>query len=211
MTAGPGTMEDERRLLRAMARRQPAAWSEMYDRHVREVFGFVHHLLGGDGPLAEELHQEVWLKALEGFARFDPRRGSFRDWLFGIARHQVSRHYRRLSRDLAARNGASEPVDEIDAGALPAAQLMEGTERASVIRAALLRLSRDHRDVLLGKYRDGLTVREIADRAGRTPKAVESLLSRAREQLRTLLLPYFQTSTRGECHVPPESRHPGGG
>src|SRR3954467_10779994 len=72
-------MKDERRLLGAMARRQPAAWSEMYDRHVREVFGFVYHLLGGDGPLAEELHQEVWLKALEGFARFDPRRGSFRD------------------------------------------------------------------------------------------------------------------------------------
>ena len=88
---------------------------------------------------------------------------------------------------------------------------MEGTERASVIRAALLRLSRDHRDVLLGKYGDGLTVREIADRSGRTPKAVESLLSRAREQLRTLLLPYFQPSTRGECHDPTDLRQSRGG
>lgn len=204
-------MMDERRLLRAMARRQPAAWSEMYDRHVREVHGFLYHLLGGDRPLAEELHQEVWLKALEGFDRFDSRRGSFRDWLFGIARHRVSHHRRRLARDLAARNGANEPADELDAGALPAAELMEGTERASVIRAALLRLSRDHRDVLLGKYGDGLTVREIADRSGRTPKAVESLLSRAREQLRILLLPYFQPSTRGGCHVPPDRRESAGG
>jgi RNA polymerase sigma-70 factor (ECF subfamily) len=183
----------------------------MYDRLVREVFGFVYHLLGGDGPLAEELHQEVWLKALEGFDRFDPRRGSFRDWLFGIARHQVSRHYRKRARDLAARNGAYEPVDEVPAPALLAPELMEGTERASVIRAALLRLSREHRDVLLGKYGDGLTVREIADRSGRTPKAVESLLSRAREQLRTLLLPYFEPPTRGECHVPPDRRESAGG
>ena len=58
-----------------------------------------------DGPLAEELHQEVWLKALEGFEHFDSRRGSFRDWLLGIARHQVSRHHRRFLRD-STRNGA---------------------------------------------------------------------------------------------------------
>ena len=171
-------MDDEYQLLRAMARRERHAWSVMYDRHVWEVFGFIYHLLGDCKPLSEEMHQEVWLKALESFEHFDRRRGSFRDWLFGIARHQVSRHYRRISHDPTARNGARQPADEIDAGALPAPELLEDRERASIIRAALLRLSRDHKDVLLRKYADGLSVQEIADRSGRTAKAVESLLSR---------------------------------
>jgi RNA polymerase sigma-70 factor, ECF subfamily len=199
-------MDDESRLLRAMARRERHAWSVMYDRYVREVFGFIYHLLGAQRPLSEEVHQEVWLKALESFEHFDSRRGSFRDWLFGIARHLVSRHYRCIARDFTARNGEQQPVDEIDAGALPAAELLEDRERASIIRAALLRLSRNHKEVLLRKYCDGLSVQEIADRSGRTPKAVESLLSRAREQLRTLLRPYFQLSIRGECHDPTDLR-----
>ena len=195
-------MDDEHRLLRAMARRERHAWSVMYERHAWEVFGFIFHLVGGCGPLAEELHQEVWLKALESFKHFDSRRGSFRDWLFGIARHRVSRHYRHLARDPTACNGQREAVHEIDAGALPAPELLEDRERTSIIRAALLRLSRDHKDVLLKKYGDGLSIQEIADHSGRTPKAVESLLSRARDQLRTLLRPYFQPPIRGECHDP---------
>ena len=86
-------MNDKRRLLRALARDR-AAWSTIYDRHVRDVFGFVYHLVGGDRPLAEDIHQEVWLAALEGIHRYDVRNGRFRDWLMGIARHRVARHFR---------------------------------------------------------------------------------------------------------------------
>jgi DNA-directed RNA polymerase specialized sigma24 family protein len=48
----------------------------------------------------------------------------------------------------------------------------------------------DRRQVLLGKYVEGLSVEKIASRTGRTVKAVESLLSRAREQMRALLRGY---------------------
>ena len=48
------------------------------------------------------------------------------------------------------------------------------------MRAAMLCLNEDRRQVLLGKYVDGLTVSEIAARTSRTEKAVEPLLSRAR-------------------------------
>ena len=77
-------MRDERRLQRALARRDRDAWSATYDRHVQEVFGLVYHLVGGDRILAEEIHQEVWLAALEGFDHFDVGRGRFRDWLMGM-------------------------------------------------------------------------------------------------------------------------------
>ena len=76
MDPGSDAMNDERRLLRAVAKRDRAAWATIYDRHVRDLFGFVHHLVGGDRALAEELHQDVWLAALEGIDRYDPQPGN---------------------------------------------------------------------------------------------------------------------------------------
>jgi RNA polymerase sigma-70 factor (ECF subfamily) len=183
-------MDDEDRWIRGMGGGDRAAWSAMYDRHVGDVFGFLHHLVGGDRALAEELNQDVWLTAVQGFDRFDPLKGKFRDWLFGIARHRVSRHYRSLAPRPAVDDG-TDPDGE-DAGALPPPELLEEVERAQIVRAALVRIDPEYRDVLVGKYLDGRSVAEIADRTGRSAKAVESMLSRARGRLRELLRPYFQ-------------------
>jgi DNA-directed RNA polymerase specialized sigma24 family protein len=79
MTSGSIAMDEDRRLLMALARHEKAAWAEVYDRHVRDLFGFVYHLTGGDRAVAEEIHQEVWLAALEGINRFNVRNGRFRD------------------------------------------------------------------------------------------------------------------------------------
>src|SRR5207248_3073695 len=79
---------------------------------------------------------------------------------------------------------------------LPPPELLEGRERADVVRAALLCLHDGSRTVLLAKYAEGLSVAEIAAQTGRTAKAVESLLSRARSQLRALLRPYFSPPHR---------------
>ena len=67
---------------------------------------------------------------------------------------------------------------------------MEHVERNSVVRAAILLLPEDRREVLLCKYVEGLSVCNIANRMGKTAKAIESLLSRSREQLRELLREY---------------------
>ena len=90
-------MDDEFRLVRAMARRDRTAWGVMYERHVRAVFGLVYYLLGADRGDAEEVCQEAWLIAIERFDSFDPRRGKFRDWLLGIARHRALRRSRRTT------------------------------------------------------------------------------------------------------------------
>jgi RNA polymerase sigma-70 factor (ECF subfamily) len=179
-------MDDENHLLRGMARRDPVAWDAMYRRHVGDVYGVVYHLVGGDRHLAEDVNQEVWLLALDRFDRFDPGRGGFRDWLLGIARHRALRRH-RSARDLTA-VGQPEGVSQT---ATPP-EWLEGVERADAVRAALLCLPRDSRQVLLAKYAEGLSVAAIAARGGRSPKGVESLLSRARARLRALLTPYFE-------------------
>jgi RNA polymerase sigma-70 factor (ECF subfamily) len=185
--------DDQSSLITALKGRDRFAWSAAVDRHLREVYGFVFHLVGGDRAVAEDLNQETWLKALDGIDQCDATRGSFRNWLFGIARKRVALHYRRRA---VAGNPTSlsdqfgETAELGDNSVLPK-DVLEQVERASVVRAAILLLPDDRREVLLSKYVEGLSVETIAIRLGRTAKAVESLLSRAREQMRGLLGAYM--------------------
>jgi RNA polymerase sigma-70 factor (ECF subfamily) len=192
-------MDDELRLVRAMARRDRSAWNAMYVRHVRDVFGVIYHLVGGNRQVAEDVNQEVWLLAIERFDRFDPGRGGFRDWLLGIARHRALRQHRCAP---------GQPVQGLSDGqsdGLSPPEVLEGRERAEVVRAALLCLHDGSRSVLVAKYADGLSVAEIAAQTGRTAKAVESLLTRARSQLRALLEPYFSSPTGGQRREPTDA------
>jgi RNA polymerase sigma-70 factor (ECF subfamily) len=189
-------MDDELGLVQAMAQSDRTAWTVMYERHVGDVFGLIYHLLGEDRRAAEDVSQEVWLLAIERFQRFDSSRGRFRDWVLGIARHLALRHHRRI------KGFATEVCPQGASEALPPPDLLEAVERAAVVRAALLCLDSDRRRVLLDKYISGCSVVDIAARTGKSAKAVESLLSRARAQFRGLLRPYFSNPTEGERHEP---------
>ncbi|MCA9075615.1 MAG: sigma-70 family RNA polymerase sigma factor [Planctomycetaceae bacterium] len=182
------------------------AWSDTYDRYVTVSYSFIAHLVRGDRTLAEELHQETWLTAMSAIDQFAPDRGEFRGWLFGIAKKRVAMHYRRTNRrveylvddkqDQAAANG--DPLLPED--------VIECVERADAVQAALNELGDESRQVLVNKYVDALSVAEIAERIGKSPKAVESMLTRARSRLRGLLRWYFPDSLNSSSiHVARES------
>lgn len=186
--------DDQSSLIRALKQRDRSAWSAVVDRHLKELYGFVFHLVGGDRAIAEDLNQETWLEALDGIDQCDATRGSFRNWLFGIARRRVALYYRRraLAGNTTSLGGQFEPcADWSDISVLPE-DVLEQVEQKAVVRAAILVLPDDRRKALVWKYVDGLSVEAIASRIGRTTKAVESLLSRARGQVQVLLGGYMR-------------------
>jgi RNA polymerase sigma-70 factor, ECF subfamily len=168
--------------------RESAAWVDLYDRHVREIYGYVFHLVGRNSSVAEEVVQETWMNALQGIARFDSATNQMRGWLFAIARSQVALHYRRL------RVVVGVPSElEAEAAELPDMPIdeLQQLELIDVVRAALIELPNAYRELLLEKYVDRKSVRELASLRGKTEKAIEGLLTRARAELRSLLGWYF--------------------
>jgi RNA polymerase sigma-70 factor, ECF subfamily len=174
-------------------------WEQTYERYAARLYGFILHLVRRDQRLAEDLHQETWLAAMDGIAGFDPARGEFSGWLFSIARNAVATHWRQAARRTADRPLADTAHEAVacEQGGFPI-EILQQIERAEVVRAALLEMGDDERTALMQKYVDCLPVESIAKQINRSPKATESLLARSREKLRALLQWYFPAQARGE-------------
>ncbi len=184
-------------LFEELQTRDSIAWDDFYRRHVCEIYGFVSRLVSDDRSAADDLFQETWLAALDAIEQYDPNRGDLRAWLFGIARRRVALYWRRR----LAKQSVVESADLTEAassGAILPDEAIVQIEEAAAVQAALLVLPEDRRRVLTEKYVEGLSVERIATRTGKSPKAVESLLSRARDELRSLLSWHFSTSTKGK-------------
>jgi RNA polymerase sigma-70 factor (ECF subfamily) len=192
--------DDQSSLISALKRRNRSAWSLVVDHHSREVYGFVFHLVGGDRSIAEDLTQEIWLETVDGIDGCNEAKGTFRNWLLGIARKRVAMYYRRRA-SVGNPGSLSDPCGQIaelgDQSILPE-DVLEQVEQNAVVRAALLLLPDDRRDVMLSKYVEGHSVKSIADRMGKTVKAVESLLTRTRQQMRSLLREYMVMCSDGQ-------------
>ncbi len=75
------------------ARREPAAFSAIYDRYVGPIFRYIYSRVGNT-PDAEDLTAQTFLSALESLPRYRER-GTFSAWLFAIAHSKIMDHFRR--------------------------------------------------------------------------------------------------------------------
>lgn len=134
-----------------------------YLAHGAELYRFVLRGLG-DQMAAQDVVQEVFLRAWRASDRFDPELSSLRVWLFAIARNAMIDH----SRTAAARPWQSNLVDHPTAEA--ATPVMDdGTDallRSWVIEEALQRLSEDHRTALAQTHLKGRPYTEVAAELG---------------------------------------------
>lgn len=184
----------DRSLVAQLQRRERAAWARTYDRHAGELFTFIAHLLHGDKGAADEIHQDTWLAALAGIDAFDAARGELRAWIFGIARRRVALHFRRRGQARREEDHGHLLADAFaDDGSILPPDVICSIERGDAVRAALAELGAETRAILLGKYVGGHSVNELAGQYGRSPKAIESQLSRARARMRALLRWYFES------------------
>ena len=189
----------ENRLLASRAAAgSETALATLYDRYADSLFAFIYHRLHGNRADAEDLFQDTWLAALRSLRSYRGQTPML-FWLCGIARHKIADHFPRRVRVLGAGNPAisgDRLSALVDQAPLPE-ELVASTETRAVVVKALGLLPREYRAALLARYVNGQSVGEIADDLGRSYKAAESLLSRARGSLREALARADQESSDG--------------
>jgi RNA polymerase sigma-70 factor (ECF subfamily) len=174
----------EQQLIAAVLAKDRKATAEFVSRYADAVYAYVRHRLAPRADLVEDLVQDVFLAALASLANFAGS-SSLQSWLLGIARHKVEDHYRRLLREPERLADSGEPAEPQDDGPLLDEQidrqrLHEKTQRI------LRMLPEPYSVALLWRYWENRSVRDMAAATGRTEKAIERLLARARARFRQL-------------------------
>lgn len=164
----------EERLRIAVLAGDQAAWRALYDSAYQELWTYVVWRCAGLRDLAEEVTQETWLIAVRRIRDFDPAQAAFVAWLRGIAAKVLQNHFRAIARRPRQALSGDETAPHTD----------DEREQAELIGQALAELPEHYEAVLRAKYLDQFAVAQIAADWNETPKAIESLLTRARDAFR---------------------------
>lgn len=176
----PDRVQREEMLRRAVLAGDQHAWRIWYNESFDDLYRYVRWRCGGRRDWADEIVQETWLTAVRRIRRFQPRQGSFLAWLRGIAANLLRNELRRQRRLPTFQPLADGQIGESSRTELPS----DDRQREERVVAALDALPEREEVVLRAKYLEGMSVAEIAAVRGDTTKAIESLLSRARQAFR---------------------------
>jgi RNA polymerase sigma-70 factor (ECF subfamily) len=164
-------MEQERLLIEA-AQKDPSRFAELYETNFERVYAFIVRRVH-DRHEAEDLTAEVFHHALENIARFEWRGVPFAVWLFRIAANAIADRGRRMKYTVEA-----AAVDDLDRSN------WQEIERRAALFQLVAGLPEDQRAVIVKRFVEQKTIRDIAQEFGRSEGAIKQLQFRALETLR---------------------------
>jgi RNA polymerase sigma-70 factor, ECF subfamily len=166
-------------LVRQVAAGDEAAFAELYDLYAPAVYTYLLRLVN-ESAVAEEILQEVFLAMWQGAHRFREE-ARVKTWLLRIAHHQAVSWLRR------ARAGAWANEELEDHEHEPIEEHLARSWQIDQVRAALARLTPNHRAVIELTFVQGLSYAEIAEVMNCPIGTVKSRMSYALRHLNGLL------------------------
>lgn len=173
-TPRPGAPGDsEERVRIEAAQKDPSRFAELYEENFERMYAFIARRVH-DRSDVQDLTAEVFHQALANLNRFEWRGAPFVAWLYRIARNAVADYYRRTSRQLDEPSDAETSADEME----------KVEQRASLFRL-VAQLPTDQQRVIVMRFAEGRSIREIAGQLGRSEGAVKQLQWRGVQTLRS--------------------------
>lgn len=176
------TANTDNALVAAVLRGDRKATADFVTHCADEVFSYVRSRLAPRYDQVDDLVQEVFLAAWKSLRQYRGE-GGLRGWMVGVARHKVEDYYRRCPRAPASL-GDADPVAGTVA-TMP--DFQEALDRDRLRRKTLRimqELPEQYRLVLMWRYWEKASARDMAVKTGKTEKAIERLLARARAEFR---------------------------
>jgi RNA polymerase sigma-70 factor (ECF subfamily) len=167
--------ESDERLLIEAAQKDPGRFAELYESHFERVYSYVARRVH-DRAAAEDLTADVFHQALKNLPRFEWRGVPFAAWLYRIAANAIIDRAKRAARE------SSDPAPEPEAPA--GGPEVEAVERRAQLYRLVRELPEDQRRVLVERFAEQRSIRQIAAELGRSEGAVKQLQFRALEALR---------------------------
>jgi RNA polymerase sigma-70 factor (ECF subfamily) len=170
--------ESEERLLIEAAQKDPSRFAELYEQNFHRVYAYIARRVR-DRAETQDLTAHVFHQALANIGKFKWKGSPFAAWLYRIAANaiadQAKRKMRESSEQATAPSQSSSAVDP------------EEIERRARLFGAVDKLPEDQRLVIVMRFADEKSIREIADALGRSEGAVKQLQFRGLENLRNRL------------------------
>ena len=172
---------EDRKLVAAILQKDRKASAEFVARYADQIYLYIRSRLIPRMDLVDDLVQEVFLAAWENLATYrgDSPLGS---WLHGIARHKIENYYRSCLRAPLPLEEASQEAPRVVEVATD--ELLDRGRVQETTRSVLATLPEAYSLALLWRYWEKCSAQEMAMRTGKTEKAIERLLARARQMFR---------------------------
>lgn len=174
---------EDLRLAAALLQKDRKATAEFVSRYADRLYGYLRRRLTPREDLADDLLQEVFLAAWESLPAYAGR-STLESWMFGIARHKVEAHYRARLREPLPLDEEQNTGEEALAVEPDFDERIDIADRAARAGEILRDLPEAYAAVLQWRYWERRSAAEMAAASGKTEKAIERLLARAREQFR---------------------------
>jgi RNA polymerase sigma-70 factor (ECF subfamily) len=203
-------MTDEQAIARVKQDEDERAFAQLVARWEQPVLRLCTKMTG-DAHRAEDLTQETFTKVFSNRNEFRPG-GKFSTWLWRIALNLCYDELRKCRSRRESFSGessldGSEDLEEPRSEAPPPDLLLAAREECELARAALLRLSHEHRSVLVLRYCEGLKLREVAEILQLPETTVSSRLAVALDRIARLLEPGLDR-VKPPAPIPPSQSKP---
>jgi RNA polymerase sigma-70 factor (ECF subfamily) len=173
----------EESLIKQAVQHDREAFANLYDRYVDYIYKHVYYLVSNKSD-AEDITQEVFIKAWKAIHKYDNTRGHFVAWLIRIARNLVADYYRAKKKEgRLVELEASSQTGETNPDAITEASL-----NRSHVRKAILKLKEEKQKVILMHFVDGFSYKEIAKVLNKSEGAVRVIQYRALNDLKRMLI-----------------------
>jgi RNA polymerase sigma-70 factor (ECF subfamily) len=181
-------LQREEDLVRRAQRREPEAFGQLYEEHFDRIYRYVMLRVRNQAD-AEDITQQVFLKALENIGSYRWRGMPFASWLFRIAHNLVVDYWKKKSRAKVAAVDPEEIDRMVDESSNDPATQAELKFDMKQLSAACEQLSDGQREIISLRFAGGLSVAESAKVMGKSEGAVRVLQHAGLVKLRRILCP----------------------